>query len=55
MEETSNTQGRMEASSEGGQGPKGAVALWKKKEKMAALILSPANYRIHAVIRFLNA
>ena len=32
-EETGNTQGRMETSSEGGQGPEGAVAPWKKKKK----------------------
>ena len=31
MEEAGNTQGRMEASSEGGQGPDRAVAPWKKK------------------------
>ena len=33
MEETGNTQERMETSSEGGQGPEGAVAPWKKKKK----------------------
>ena len=31
MEETSNTQGRIEASPEGGQDPEGALAPWKKK------------------------
>ena len=33
MQETGNTQGRMETSSQGGQGPEGAVAPWEKKKK----------------------